>query len=874
MDSSVHGDLASPALAPWSRVHQALMPDYNRKATVYWWTVVLLGVATLVYSMFTVAAMPMAGWAQVAIGVLVAMLAGMFPVRIPHSKNSFAAGEIFIFLLLLLHGPAAATLAAGGEALVGASRTSKRLTSRVASPAMAALSMWIAGSLLHALLRALNRVNLANEGLIVGVAMLFSLAYFMLNTMLVTAVPRLKRNERFQMADLLGMFGWVGIAFAGSAAVAALLYLTFRQSGIGVLMAVVPILAMLLATLHYYNRQQEAQLAAREAAAHAAKREAEVAAQAAEREAAVAARHLQELQASERRFHSAFTHASIGMALLSFDGQMLQVNGALRALLGIDDVRAHPHRFQDFVVGADLDALNKQLARVHESDFDAFALELRCQHSQGREVWVAAHCSFFSEPGSSAPCLILQAQDITARRDAEAGLHHIAFHDSLTGLPNRRRFGEHLTQAIERARADAQQRFAVMFLDFDRFKLINDSLGHSAGDEFLCQVARRIQEHVRPHDIVARLGGDEFAILVRRFEHEQDITALADRLMQALRHPFVVAGTELNTSASIGITTSDFGYTAPEDVLRDADLAMYKAKAGGKARYALFDAGLHTQVAQRLQLEGDLRRAIADGQISVAYQPLFELASGKLTGFEALARWTHPEHGIIEPDRFIPVAEESGLIVALTDLMLHRCCRQLKEWQLMDPTFAALTMHVNLSTKDLAQPGLVARVTHAIVEARLQPECLTLELTENILMERLETALPVLSELRNLGVELSVDDFGTGYSSLAHLSSLPIDSLKVDRSFVSALRVDSNESAIVRTIVSLGNSLGKRVIAEGIETPSQFDQLRDMGCQSGQGFHMSRPLAAEAVSVLLLRTLDEASLGMPRTTFGRPALVH
>ena len=283
----------------------------------------------------------------------------------------------------------------------------------------------------------------------------------------------------------------------------------------------------------------------------------------------------------------------------------------------------------------------------------------------------------------------------------------------------------------------------------------------------------------------------------------------------------------------------------------------YRAKAAGKARYALFDARLHEAAAQRLQLEGELRRAIDQRQLSVAYQPLFNLANGRPTGFEALARWHHPLRGTISPDVFIPIAEESGLIVALTDFMLHSACQQLREWQLSDPSYGELSVHVNIAGRDLVQPGFVARITHAIVEARLQPQHLALELTENILMAQLATALPLLEAVRQLGVSLSVDDFGTGYSSLAHLSTLPIDSLKIDRSFVSHLQPDSKASTVVRAIAQLGNALGKKVIAEGIETAEQYDQLRDMGCQSGQGFHLSRPLTPAAVALLLSRHLGE-----------------
>ena len=861
-------------LTAWGRLHQALMPDYNRKATAYWWAMVLLGVAALLHALQGVAALPAAAQLQVAAGVVIAMLAGFFPVGIPRSKSSFAAGEIFVFLLLLLHGPAAATLAGGAETLVGSMRTSKRWTSRLVSPAISAVAMFVAGSLLQALRDALQRYGLNNEGLIVVATMLFSLLFFMLNTLLVSTVLRLKRNERLQISDWLSVFGWVGIAFAGSGAVASLLYLTYRQSGLGVLMAVLPVMAMLLATLHYYNRQREAHASMLETAAHAADQAAQAAAEVALREAETAARHLQELQASERRFHSAFTHASIGMTLLTFEGRILQSNAALRGLLGVEEDAMRGCGFSSFVVDADVSALDAQLVRVHEREFETFALELRLRRADGAEVWAAVHCSFFSEPGSTTPCLILQVQDISARRQAEARLHQLAFNDTLTGLPNRRQFHEHLTRAVERCQVDPAQRFAVMFLDFDRFKLINDSLGHSAGDEFLVQAAQCIRARLRPQDIVARLGGDEFAILVQHFENEHEVTALAERLLMALRGPFRVVDTDLNTSASIGITTSALGYEAPEDVLRDADTAMYKAKANGKARYAMFDVGLHAEVAQRLRLEGDLRGALADGQIAVAYQPLFDLATERLTGFEALARWTHPEHGPIGPDLFIPIAEESGLIVPMTDFVLNRSCRQLRQWQLADASFEGLTMQVNLSSKDLGQTGLVERVTRAIMKAGLQPRHLTLELTENILMERLETALPILERLRDLGVGLSVDDFGTGYSSLAHLSILPIDSLKVDRSFVRNLRAGSKESTVVRAIVHLGNSLGKHVVAEGIETASQFALLREMGCQTGQGFHLSRPLAVEAVDQLLQDRLAVEAHVLVRAVCDTPAMLH
>ena len=852
------------ARAWWARLHRAMMPDYNRAATTYWWVMVLLGTAVFAHTLRSLLALPSPELARIGAGAAIAMLAGFFPVRIPRSKNSFAAGEIFIFLLLLLHGPAAAALAAAGEGLIGSWRTSKRWTSRIVSPAMACTAMYATGSLLRLGIDVFASSGMDSGALLLVATVLCAIFYFALNTLLITAVPYLKLSKWPSVRELFGSFGWVGITYAGSAAIACLLFLTFQKSGVGVLMAAAPIIGMLLTTLHYFFRQQEADESIRKNHLLAV-----------EREADLAARHMRALEVSERRFHSAFTHASIGMALVSFEGRVLQVNAALRTLLGVhDDAAITQHLIGDFVDAADNAMLGERLGQLRAQQIPAFAVELRLRHRDGIDVWAAVHGSFFSEVDSAEPCLILQVQDITARRQAEVGLHHIAFHDSLTGLPNRRRFLEQLTQVLDRFGADPQRHFGLLFLDFDRFKLINDSLGHAVGDEFLVQVARRIRDHVRPRDIVARLGGDEFAILTDLLDSEHDAITLAERLLEVLRQPFHIAGTDITTSASIGITFSGMGYATPADMLRDADTAMYKAKLGGKARYALFDSGLHTEVSHRLRLEGDLRRALAAGQLSVAYQPLFDLASRRITGFEALARWQHPELGAISPIAFIAVAEEAGLMVQLTDFMLRTACRQLRQWQQRDRGFAELKMHVNVSGNDIAHGALVARVTAAIDAAGLQPSHLALELTENILMERLEAALPMLTDLRQLGVGLSVDDFGTGYSSLRHLSSLPVNSLKIDRAFIADLQRGSNEAAVVRAIVLLGNSLGKAIIAEGIETAAQLEQLLQMGCAAGQGFYLARPLPPEGIAALLDDAIDAVDAAAGQSRFARLTVIR
>jgi diguanylate cyclase (GGDEF)-like protein/PAS domain S-box-containing protein len=851
---------------PLQRLHRALMPDYNRAAAVYWWTMVLLGAMSIAYSAWSVHELPIDVLGQIVLGGALAVVAGFFPVRIPGSKNSFVAGEVFIFLLLLMHGAPAATLAAAGEAFIGAYRSSKRWTSRIASPMMSALAMLIAGALMYSLFGWMAATNTRNAGLVLMAAMPVAITYFVANTLFVSLVFTLKRGERFNLAEYVGSFGSIGIAYGGSALLAALLHLTVQQSGISVLLGALPVIAMLLTTVHYFLRQQEATDTMRKGQVEAAEREAEQ-----------TTKHMAALRASEQRFHSAFTHASIGMALVDFDGRVLQANTALASLIGEDHGEAFVGKpFSSLVLDDDVTMLAREFDRIHGNDTETFSLEVRCRHRSGADLWVALHCGIFSEHGSAAPCLILQVQDISARRHAEAQLNHIAFHDGLTGLPNRGRFHTLLLQALAAAKAEPRYHFAVMFFDFDRFKLINDSMGHSAGDQFLIQVSRRIQDHVRPGDVVARLGGDEFAVLVHHVDNEACATSLADRVLLVLKEPMQIAGVSVAASASIGITFSVLGYDTPEEMLRDADIAMYRAKTAGKARFEVFDAELHNELTDRLRLEADLRQALADGKLDIAYQPLFNLFTRRLYGFEALVRWQHPTMGAIAPVTFIPIAEESGLIIELTDMMLSRACKQMRQWQQRHESLRDLRVHVNLSGNDLAHVALAERVGRALRESRLDPRALTLELTENILMQRVEGGMAALEELRHIGVRLAIDDFGTGYSSLSYLTSLPIDSLKIDRSFVCGIREGSQQAEIVRAIVSLGTSLGKSVVAEGIETNSQFMQLRDLGCENGQGYHLSRPLAASDVELLLDSLVVESSVGAERFVSSgmMPALRH
>jgi diguanylate cyclase (GGDEF)-like protein len=447
----------------------------------------------------------------------------------------------------------------------------------------------------------------------------------------------------------------------------------------------------------------------------------------------------------------------------------------------------------------------------------------------------------------------LAEQERISRELEESREHfrHVAFHDILTDLPNRALLTDHLQLSIERCKLHKDHLFALLFLDLDRFKNINDSLGHVAGDQLLVSIARRLEECLRPSDTVARLGGDEFAILLDGLEDYNDAIQVAERAQKQLMRPLNLSGHEVYTSASIGITLSTIGYEHPESILRDADTAMYHAKEKGKARYEIFDAVMHARAVTRLQLENDLRRAVERQEFLVYYQPIISLETNRLAGFEALVRWQHPTQGFVSPADFISIAEETGLIIELGRWVLEESCRQMRQWQLDIPNQMPLTVSVNLSGKQFTQIDLIEQVKGILHETNLEPRFLKLEITESVVMENAEIAKSMLTQLRALGVKLSIDVFGTGYSSLSYLHRFPINTLKIDRSFISSMSAGGENMEIVRTIMTLASNLGMDVVAEGVETEKQLAQLKDIKCEYGQGYLFSKPMHADAATELL-----------------------
>ncbi len=503
-------------------------------------------------------------------------------------------------------------------------------------------------------------------------------------------------------------------------------------------------------------------------------------------------------------------------------------------------------------------------------------LEYRIRHKDGSWRILESTASAIQNAKGETTRLVIVNRDISERKRAEDALAHSAFHDGLTNLPNRALFLDRLQHALALTRRHSNYQFAVLFIDVDEFKVFNDSLGHSLGDELLIEVGRRLTASIRGVDTVsrprgakfpnapktadtlARLGGDEFTVLLDDIHDPSDAIRVANRIQEKWNTPFVVNGQEIVITTSIGIALSTAAGSEAEDLLRDAEIAMYRAKRAGKARSELFDPAMHAGAVKRLRLETDLRKALELGEFRVHYQPIVSLQSGKVAGFEALTRWQRPT-GLVMPGEFIPVADETGLILPMNRQLLREASQQLRSWHSQFPSEPPLSMSVNVTAKQFAQPELASEIGLILEQARLQPSSLQLEITETITMGDPERAEQVFAELKALGIRISIDDFGTGYSSLARLHRFPVDFLKIDRAFISHMDSDPESCEIVRVIIMLAHNLGLKVVAEGTETLEQVNQLKQLGCEMAQGYFFSRPADQEATLQLLRSNSSRAA---------------
>jgi diguanylate cyclase (GGDEF)-like protein/PAS domain S-box-containing protein len=554
------------------------------------------------------------------------------------------------------------------------------------------------------------------------------------------------------------------------------------------------------------------------------------------------------LRQSEERYRAVVEQAAEGIFLFDAESKrILQTNEACQRLFGYTAEEFRGMTIGDMVVDGP-EGMDENVLRVVQRGHYRVG-ERRYRRKDGSLVDVEVSGSIIAHGGrEKVVCGVVR--DVTERKVLERRLSHQALHDPLTELPNRILFLDRLEHALTRlGRSDSS--VAVLFLDLDDFKVVNDSLGHEAGDRLLVEVAGRLKGCLREEDTIARLGGDEFTVLLEDVADASEALLVAERITRAFASPFRIAGREVFASCSVGVSLSASARTRPQNLLSDADVAMYRAKAGGKARHAVYDPEMGARARARLELEGDLRRGLAKGELRVHYQPKVSIGSERIAGMEALVRWEHPERGLLPPKEFISLAEESGLIVPVGKWVLEEACRQAREWQERYPHDPPLPISVNLSARQFRHRGLVEDVKGALRKAELDPSGLELEVTESAVMDDVESAIDTMRELKGLGVGLSIDDFGTGHSSLNYLRRFPVDELKIDKSFVDGLDTEEEDRAVLRAVTMLARALGLTVVAEGVEDAEQLARLRELECDLAQGYYFARPLSGDDFSALL-----------------------
>jgi len=763
-------------------------------------------------------------------------LGSRITVQIPRFKSHISVSDTFIFFALLFFGGEAAVILAGIEAFCSAWRfCNKKITVFFNAGAMAlSTSLVVAALYLFGIDTDAERHGQTINDFVITISVL-ALVQFFGNTGLSSIYGALK-SEKPWWETWKTHYLWIFVTYSIGALGAGTLVKIVDYVGFSGLIATIPIILFIYLTYRMYLKNVEMSLTQAEQA---------------KEHAEILEKQSTALAESEERFRSAFNYAPIGIALVSPNGVWLKVNHALCEILGYTEEEFLTRDFQSMLFTEDL---GNTLIKIHEllsGKVPSCQMEQRYLHKDGKTVWASWSVSTTSHSTSERPNLIFQIQDITDKKLAEEKLQYEATHDALTGLPNRARFMSKLEQALRKAHDSRDYQVSVLFIDLDRFKVINDSLGHLIGDQLLIGIAERLRECLRPSDMVARLGGDEFTILVEGKYEGKEVIRIAERIQEKFLIPFDLSGHEVYSSASIGILNATENHLFPEDLMRDADTAMYQAKRAGKARHEVFDQDMHEAVKEILKLETDLRRAVEKDEFYINYQPIYSLENEKIEGFEALARWNHMTFGDIQPAKFIPLAEEIGLIDTLGEHILRKACMQMQSLNETMPDSSKMILSVNLSCKQFANPNLVTKIKRVLEDTNFPGNKLKLEITESVFFEHQEKAVEMLYQLRDIGIEINIDDFGTGYSNLNYLMKLPISTLKIDRSFISPTESNASNSEIVRAIVMLARNLGMKVIAEGVETQEQLDELKKLNCEGAQGYFFAAPMSFEKVQYFL-----------------------
>ncbi|MFN6962815.1 MAG: putative bifunctional diguanylate cyclase/phosphodiesterase [Pyrinomonadaceae bacterium] len=812
--------------------------DRSKRTNAYMALVILSGFACLAAA---VRAVPTAKLdiEFLLVAVLTICASSRVSVRIPSLKSHISVSDTFIFLTLLLYGGEFAILLAAADAFVSSWRfCSRKVTVLFNTAAMAASTSLVYAVLLAAGFYTEDKLHghRGSVGDFIIAMSLIAMTQFAANTTLAALHEAIKTATRFGTV-WQSKYLWTFLSYSIGAAGAGVLVQLFDRIGFWAILASFPVILFVFLTYRMYLQNVEMSLKQAEQA---------------EQYARVLEEQSAALQESEERFRSAFDHAPIGIALVSVDNRWLKVNEALCSILGYTEDELLERDVESVVYDDDLRQVTRMLAEVKSGNAESHQNESRFVHKRGRTVWTSWSVSSAQGGKLDGRHLILQVQNITDRKHAEERLQYEATHDALTGLANRSLLMCRLDEAVVHSQMDQRYRVSLLFIDLDRFKNVNDSLGHLYGDRLLIEISQRLRECMRPGDMIARIGGDEFVILIEGHHADDEVVSIAERVHERFTVPFALGQHEVYSSASIGILHANEHHRSGEEMMRDADTAMYHAKRSGRARHEVFDIRMHKAANETLRLETMLRRAVENREFTVWYQPIFDLANRRLSGVEALARWHDDILGEVPPTRFIPIAEEIGLIEMLGEFIIRQACTDFASVKSSSAEFADLSLSVNLSCRQFANPNLVERISRLLAETSFPPSCLKLEITESVFIEHQERAIRMLHQLRETGIEFNVDDFGTGYSNLSYLAELPISCLKIDRSFVSLLDQRGAKSALVHTIVALARNLGLRVVAEGIETGRQLDEISRLDCDYGQGFLLAPPMRAEDLRDLLV----------------------